>query len=114
MKLLFFRGTILGEIALAPYAGEPRPQAPWLNPGEFGSIFIPKGAPGPFASLSIEESLRYDFRARAVKRAAAKIIELEAILNLDQTCCWSDEEHTHNSDQLELFQSGNQEVNAAD
>jgi hypothetical protein len=106
LEPLFFRGTIRGEIAREPHRGPERPDAPWLNPQEFGTIFVPQGAQLPFAGLSVADSFRFDFRKRAVDQAAAKIEEINAALNLEPSCYALDEEiAVPNSDQLRLFDS---------
>lgn len=100
-----FRGTVRGEIAREPYRGLERPEAPWLGPGEFGTVFVPQGAQLPFAALPLEESLRFDFRRRAVVQAVAKIAEIHTALNLDRSCYALDDEIVFdNSEQFNLFE----------
>ncbi|MCC7542857.1 MAG: hypothetical protein IT379_41965 [Deltaproteobacteria bacterium] len=99
-----FRGVVRGTIAHDPYRGPERPDAPWLNPGEFGTIFVPDGANLPFAAMPLAESFRYDFRKRAVDQVVARLSELNTILNLEQSCYVVDDElESVVGPQLELF-----------
>jgi len=107
---LFFRATLRGEIATERHEGRPRPEAPWLNPTEFGSVFVPQGSPAPFAALSLEESLRFDFRKRAVDQVLSKINELNTVLNLEPSCYWLDDEDIENRHQLTLFAAADEEA----
>jgi inosine/xanthosine triphosphate pyrophosphatase family protein len=104
LKPYFFRATVKGEISNEPYDGPERPEAPWLNPREFGTIFIPQGASVPFAALPLDESFRFDFRKRAVDQVVAKIDEINTVLNLEASCYGIDDELLAvDSPQLALF-----------
>jgi inosine/xanthosine triphosphate pyrophosphatase family protein len=100
---LMFRGKVSGEIAHQSQVYPNNPTTPWLNTHDFGSIFIPSGATKPFGALSLEESLRFDFRKLAVDKLITKIKEINTILNLDPNC-YRIEELEHPPNQLLLYE----------
>lgn len=102
LDLVFYRGTVHGEIALRPNTGPDDPATPWLNSKDFGSIFIAKGTNAQFGGLLLEESLRVDFRKRAIDQLAGKLKKLNAVLNLDPGCYRIDDERAEAA-QITLF-----------
>lgn len=107
----FFKGMVRGEIASSRYQGPDRPDAPWLNPREFGTIFIPQGCSVPFAALPVEESFRFDFRKRAVDQAVQKIEEINSLLNVEPSCySLTGKDDECDGDQLTLFDTLSDDV----
>jgi inosine/xanthosine triphosphate pyrophosphatase family protein len=92
LPLFFYKGEVKGTIASERQTHPDNPATPWLSSREFGSIFIPKDADNPFVFLPLEESLKFDFRKRSTDRLAAKLYEINKILNLDPACYRLEEE----------------------
>ena len=115
LPLLFYTGRVTGHIASEPLLSTEKPaEAPWLNAREFGSIFIPDGSEVPFVSLSVDESLKYDFRKRAIDRLAAKIKEINILINLDSACYRVNGEQEQSPNQLELYNLRDFQIAASD
>lgn len=104
LPLSFFSSSIKGTIADQQWQGADNPEAPWLNMREFGSIFVPRGADRPFALLPLEASLRFDFRKKAVDQLAARIHEINMIINLESNC-YSNKADEDSLNQLTLLLS---------
>lgn len=79
---VLFHGETVGQVATEPPDFAPNPQYPWLTPRTFNGWFIPDGADQPLGSMSLDESLAYDFRARAFEELIDRVEEYAAALNL--------------------------------
>lgn len=80
---------------------------PWLGQPDFSSWFVPVGASRPLASMRLEESLQYDFRAKALTLLAQRLSEYLATLNLPSASVRNPaSQSTQNPDQLVLFDVG--------
>lgn len=55
---------------------------PWLGQLDFSSWFVPTGASKVLAGMQLEESLAYDFRAKALSQLAQRLQEYTAVVNL--------------------------------
>jgi dephospho-CoA kinase len=60
-------------------------QYPWLSPDNFNGWFIPEGATKCLGEMEFEESLEFDFRAKALIQLVHRLEELSAALNLGRT-----------------------------
>jgi len=79
---VFFRGETSGVVAdAAPLLGEPT-RYPWLSADTFNGWFIPDGAPARLSDLDLEQSLDFDFRAKAIVPMIDRLEEYAAILNI--------------------------------
>jgi inosine/xanthosine triphosphate pyrophosphatase family protein/dephospho-CoA kinase len=58
------------------------PQYPWLTPNTFNGWFVPTGAQKRLGEMEFEESLEFDFRAKAFLKLIGRLDELNAALNL--------------------------------
>src|SRR5262245_39203157 len=58
------------------------PQYPWLTPDTFNGWFVPTGAQKRLGEMEFEESLEFDFRAKAFLKLIKRLDELNAGLNL--------------------------------
>jgi len=79
---IFFHGETSGRIADAPPDFRGSHIYPWLTPGSFNGWFIPDGASRALGAMSFEESLPYDFRARAAVQLVDRLEEHACVLNL--------------------------------
>ena len=77
-----FTGEVQGAIATDPPDFPPDPQHPWLGPHTFSAWFVPNGATRTLGAMAVEESLRFDFRARAFTALVDRLEEYSAALNL--------------------------------
>lgn len=100
---VYFSAKVEGTIAEEPGLRSLDANTPWLNTQDFGAIFVPEGADKVFGLMSIQESLKYDFRHLCVKRVVKKIEEIESILNLDPACYMQDGIEEQNDLQLPLI-----------
>jgi len=55
---------------------------PWLGRPDLSSWFVPAGASKVLAAMQLEESVRYDFRAKALQQLAARLGEYRAAADL--------------------------------
>lgn len=78
----YFHGETHGCVADAPPSFSANKEHPWLRPDTFNGWFVPDGAERPLGAMTLEESWRYDFRARALMQLLDRIEEYAAILNL--------------------------------
>jgi inosine/xanthosine triphosphate pyrophosphatase family protein/dephospho-CoA kinase len=79
---VFFRGETKGLVSQAAPDFQADPQHPWLTPPTFNGWFVPEGATRSLGSMSLEESLKYDFRVRALEKLLNRLEEYAYILNL--------------------------------
>ncbi len=79
---LFFHGETNGKIALTPPDFLPSVQYPWLTPETFNGWFVPQGANRRLGEMEFEESLAYDFRAKALRQLLTRLEEMNAVLNV--------------------------------
>lgn len=78
----FFHGEVCGAVADSAPDFLANQQHPWLTPDTFNGWFIPEGTDRRLGEMSIEESLRYDFRVKALLDLIDRLEEYTAILNL--------------------------------
>jgi XTP/dITP diphosphohydrolase len=71
-------GTVVERVRHVP----PNDLYPWLGRRDFSSWFVPTGASDVLAAMPLEESVRYDFRAKALRKLAARLGEYRAAANL--------------------------------
>jgi dephospho-CoA kinase/inosine/xanthosine triphosphate pyrophosphatase family protein len=79
---IFFHGETRGAVALTPPDFEGSIQYPWLSPSNFNGWFIPEGATKRLGEMEFEESLDFDFRAKALIQLVRRLEELSSALNL--------------------------------
>jgi inosine/xanthosine triphosphate pyrophosphatase family protein/dephospho-CoA kinase len=79
---VFFHGECEGRLASSAPTFEPDTQHPWLTPDTFNGWFVPEDASRPLGAMSLEESLRYDFRMRALEGLLDRLEEYACALNL--------------------------------
>lgn len=84
-----FHGEVAGEILRVPAPTRTNPLYPWLECRDFSGWFRPDGADRALGAMSYEESLRFDFRIRALEALAARLREYQAVLNLPPHCVTS-------------------------
>lgn len=82
---IFFHGETRGSVALTAPEFEGSIQYPWLSPNNFNGWFIPEGATKRLGEMEFEESLDFDFRAKALIKLVRRLEELSATLNLGRT-----------------------------
>lgn len=82
---IFFHGETRGTVALTSPTFEGSVQYPWLSPDNFNGWFIPEGATKRLGEMEFEESLEFDFRAKALIQLVSRLEELSAALNLGRT-----------------------------
>jgi inosine/xanthosine triphosphate pyrophosphatase family protein/adenylate kinase family enzyme len=79
---IIFRGETRGVVADSPAPrGEPT-RYPWLASDTFNGWFVPDGAPSRLSELDLEQSLDFDFRAKAIAPMIDRLEEYAAILNI--------------------------------
>ncbi|WP_315798144.1 non-canonical purine NTP pyrophosphatase [Bradyrhizobium sp. SZCCHNRI3043] len=79
---LFFHGETSGEIADSPPGFDVSVQYPWLTPHTFNGWIIPHGSEKRLGEMEFEESLHYDFRAKALTDLLRTLEQLNAAVNL--------------------------------
>lgn len=79
---VLFSASTSGSVAENVEEMEPNPLYPWLGQSDFSSWFIPSGAMNVLAAMQIHESLRYDFRAKALSKLAERLAEYVAVFRL--------------------------------
>jgi inosine/xanthosine triphosphate pyrophosphatase family protein/dephospho-CoA kinase len=80
---VFFHGESHGELAKRPWRSKEPVQYPWLSPDNFSAWFAPDGARGvQLSALDVEQSVEFDFRAKALQALLMFLEELTASLNL--------------------------------
>lgn len=79
---IFFHGETLGVVADAPSENREPSRYPWLAPDTFSGWFIPDGAKARLADMDLEQSLDFDFRAKAIGKVIDRLEEFTAILNV--------------------------------
>jgi len=79
---LFFHGETVGTIADTPPSFEASVQYPWLTPRTFNGWIIPTGSRKRLGEMEFEESLHYDFRAKALTDLLSTVEQLNAAINL--------------------------------
>jgi inosine/xanthosine triphosphate pyrophosphatase family protein/dephospho-CoA kinase len=103
-----FFGTTEGAIAERLEAVERNVLYPWLGQADFSSWFVPQGAGKALAAMELEESLRYDFRAKSLRRLGQRLTEYAAALDLPQASRRHPAPVTKYSVQPSLFDSDDQ------
>lgn len=83
---------------------------PWLGAHDFSSWFIPQGASRVLSAMSIEESLRHDFRAKALELLAARLKEYESAAAFVQSGKGRVTTSSSKVDQLLLFPSADSQM----
>ena len=78
---IFFHAETSGQVALDPPTFLPSVPYPWLTPNTFNGWFIPGGSSKRLGEMEFEESLEYDFRAKALGLVIERLEELTAALN---------------------------------
>jgi inosine/xanthosine triphosphate pyrophosphatase family protein/dephospho-CoA kinase len=79
---LIFHGETVGKIAHSPPFFEASVQYPWLTPKTFNGWIIPDGSAKRLGEMEFEESLHYDFRAKALKELLTTLENFNAAINL--------------------------------
>jgi inosine/xanthosine triphosphate pyrophosphatase family protein len=79
---LYFHGETQGTVVEAPPDFEASVEHPWLRPDSFNGWLMPEGADCALGAMAVEESWRYDFRAKALMQLIGRVEEFAAILNL--------------------------------
>ena len=79
---VFVSGETSGLIATTPPMFGTDVEHPWLTPSTFNGWFIPQGASKRLGEMSLEESLKYDFRVKALTKLLSRLEEFSAVLNL--------------------------------
>ena len=79
---LFFHGETSGVVANAPPGFQASIEHPWLTPDSFNGWLVPDGSDYPLGGMTVEESWRYDFRAKALTELIGRLEEYAAVLNL--------------------------------
>jgi inosine/xanthosine triphosphate pyrophosphatase family protein len=79
---LFFHGETSGAVASTPPDFQASIEHPWLRPDSFNGWLIPDDADCPLGAMRVEESWRYDFRAKALTELIGRLEEYAAVLNL--------------------------------
>ncbi len=79
---VFFHGEVRGSVATSEPDFDANPRYPWLTPDNFNGWFVPEEASKRLGEMSVEESLRYDFRVRALVEMLDRLEEYTAALNL--------------------------------
>jgi inosine/xanthosine triphosphate pyrophosphatase family protein len=79
---LFFHGETSGAVVDASPDFEASVEYPWLRPDSFNGWLIPDGADCALGAMGVEESWRYDFRAKALMLLIERVEEFAAVLNL--------------------------------
>lgn len=82
---IYVHGESSGLIANDPPAFKENPKYPWLTPQTFNGWFVPSGSDLPLGALSLEQSLEFDFRVRALEALVDRLEEVVAALNLPQS-----------------------------
>ena len=103
--VLFFHGEANGSVASHGPTYEPNPVYPWLTPSTFNGWFVPEGADKTLGEMPLDESLKYDFRAKALTQLIDRIAEYNAIANLPQSHFQVRSRRTDAQDELPLFTS---------
>ena len=81
-ELFFFAGETHGTVAEEPPDFRHNERYPWLTPQTFNGWIIPDGAISPLGSLSIEDSLDFDFRSKALRELLDFLQPINAAVNL--------------------------------
>lgn len=79
---LFFHGETSGVVANTPPGFQASIEHPWLRPDSFNGWLVPDGSDCPLGGMTVEESWRYDFRAKALTELIGRLEEYAAVLNL--------------------------------
>jgi len=79
---LLFHGETIGRIADTPPSFEASVQYPWLTPRTFNGWIIPDGSMKRLGEMEFEESLHFDFRAKALTELLSTLEQLNAAINL--------------------------------
>lgn len=79
---VYVSGATDGLVATAAPAFSTDVEHPWLTPNTFNGWFIPNGASRRLGEMPVVESLRYDFRVKALTKLVERLQEYAAVLNL--------------------------------
>ena len=107
---LFFHGETVGRIADAPPAFEASVQYPWLTPRTFNGWIVPDGSTKRLGEMEFEESLHYDFRAKALAELLATLEQLNAAINLRPNFYTARRSVNHQPEQLSLIEDPSRHV----
>ena len=99
---VYFYGETSGVVAPAKPRFASSAIHPWLDPLTFDGWFIPDGSKKCLAEMTSDESLRYHFRARALRLLLDRLGEYTATLNMQPTAYRVRRSHTR-SNQASLF-----------
>lgn len=106
---IVFSSPTEGKVADSVDPVVPNRLYPWLGQPDFSSWFIPDGASRVLASMRLEESMRYDFRAAALNLLAERLREYLSILNLPLASIRTQQPNGEpDPHQLTLFDMGDQ------
>jgi inosine/xanthosine triphosphate pyrophosphatase family protein/dephospho-CoA kinase len=78
---IFFHAETSGLVALEPPTFTASVPYPWLTPETFNGWFIPDGSTKRLGEMEFEESLEFDFRAKALGLVIERVEELTAAVN---------------------------------
>ena len=107
---LFFHGETIGRIADTRPAFEASVQYPWLTPRTFNGWIIPDGSTKQLGEMEFEESLHYDFRAKALAELLATLEQLNAAINLRPNFYTARRTVSHQPEQLSLIEDPSRHV----
>lgn len=79
---VYVAGQTEGTVAATPPTFVTDIEHPWLTPNTFNGWFIPQGASRRLGEMQVEESLKYDFRVKALNQLLRRLEEYTAVLNL--------------------------------
>lgn len=79
---LLFHGETTGRIANSAPSFQSSVQYPWLTPETFNGWIIPDGSTKRLGEMEFEESLDFDFRAKALKELLTTLEYFNAAINL--------------------------------
>lgn len=102
---IMFHGETAGTIAEEAPAFSADALHRWLTPQSFNGWFIPNGASIPLGAMKFEESLPFDFRAKAVVELVDRLEEFVSVLNLPPSAYGTAAKKYSKSPQLLLLPS---------
>lgn len=100
---LLFHGETNGTIADSPPRFEASVQYPWLTPKTFNGWIIPDGHTKRLGEMEFEESLQYDFRAKALTELLRTLEHFNAAINLRPNFYITRKSTNSDQDQLSLL-----------
>jgi dephospho-CoA kinase/inosine/xanthosine triphosphate pyrophosphatase family protein len=107
---LFFHGETIGTIADTPPKFEASIQYPWLTPHTFNGWIVPSDSNKRLGEMEFEESLHYDFRAKALTELLSTVEQLNAAINLRPNFYTVRKSTNFQSEQLSLIEEPSRHV----